>query len=212
LTAISVGYRHAPEDPYPAAVDDCIDAAQYLIDHPEKYGPVRFMGGESAGAYLVVLTTFHLLASRPSHAIEGLALQYGVYDPTLGLPSLTTITQPVMIDRAAMERFRGAFLPGKTPEQCRDPSISPIYADLAGLAAKSPTGLPPALFVVGTDDPLVDDTILMGSKWSIAGAESIVKIYPGATHGFTAVPGFPVAEEANAVSVQFVKDRVTGSK
>lgn len=207
-----MGYRHAPEYPYPAALDDCIDAAEYLIDHPGECGPVRFMGGESAGAYLVVLTTFHLLASRPSHVIEGLALQYGVYDQTLGLPSLTTITQPVMIDRAAMERFRGAFLPGKTLEQCRDPSISPIYADLAGLAAKSPNGLPPALFVVGTDDPLVDDTILMGSKWSIAGAESIVKIYPGATHGFTAVPGFPVAEEANAVSVQFVKDRVTGSK
>lgn len=207
-----MGYRHAPEDPYPAAVHDCIDAAEYLIDHPEEYGPLRFMGGESAGAYLVVLATFHLLTSRPSHALDGLALQYGLYDQSLGLPSLTITTRPIMIDRAAMERFCGAFLPGKTPSERRDPSISPIYADLAGLAAKSPKGLPPALFVVGTDDPLLDDTILMGTKWSIAGAESIVKIYPGAAHGFTAVPGLPVAEEANAVSVQFVKDRVTGSK
>lgn len=207
-----MGYRHAPEDPYPAAVHDCIDVAEHLIDHPEEYGPVRFMGGESAGAYLVVLTMFHLLVSRPSHALEGLALQYGLYDQSLGLPSLTTTTRSIMIDRAAMERFRGAFLPGKSPEECRDPSISPIYADLSGLAAKSPKGLPPALFVVGTDDPLLDDTILMGAKWSMAGAESIVKIYPGAAHGFTAIPGLPVSEEANAVSVKFVNDRATSFK
>ena len=178
-----MGYRHAPEDPYPAAVHDCIDAAEYLIDHPEEYGPLRFMGGESAGAYLVVLATFHLLTSRPSHALDGLALQYGLYDQSLGLPSLTITTRPIMIDRAAMERFCGAFLPGKTPSECRDPSISPIYADLAGLAAKSPKGLPPALFVVGTDDPLLDDTILMVRNGVLLVQRALLRSFRGRRMG-----------------------------
>ncbi|KAL4914874.1 Alpha/Beta hydrolase protein [Aspergillus aurantiobrunneus] len=208
LTAISVGYRHAPEDPYPAAVHDSIDAAEYLVDHPSIYGPVRFMGGESAGACLVVLATLHLLHWRPSHVLSGLILHYGFYDLSLGLPALATSTRPLMVNRTALEHFTEAYLPGVTPDERRSPSISPIYADFPALAAGSANGLPPALFIVGTEDCLLDDTILLGTKWRIAGGESLVQFYPGASHGFTVMPGLPVAEEANAASVRFLQERV----
>ena len=45
--------------------------------------------------------------------------------------------------------------------------------------------LPPALFTVGTEDPLLDDSIFMSTKWQISGAKGPLKIYPGAPHGFT---------------------------
>lgn len=45
-------------------------------------------------------------------------------------------------------------------------------------------GLVPALFIVGTEDGLLDDTILMSGKWAIAGNETVVKFFPGAAHGF----------------------------
>lgn len=47
------------------------------------------------------------------------------------------------------------------------------------------TQLPPALFSCGTLDPLLDDSVMMSAKWAMSGAESILKIYPGAPHGFT---------------------------
>ena len=74
------------------------------------------------------------------------------------------------------------FLPGMTAEQRKDPSISPVYKDLTGLK------LPPALFNCGTYDSLLDDTILMAAKWQMSGNVAIVKLYPGAPHGFNAFP------------------------
>ncbi|GES60229.1 alpha/beta hydrolase fold-3 [Aspergillus terreus] len=211
LTAISVGYRLAPEHPYPAAVHDAIDATEYLVDHAaEVYGgPLRFLGGESAGACLAMLSAQQLMRSRPGHRLSGLVLPYGFFDLGLGLPTVAHSTKPLMINLAILERFNGAYVPNLSAAERRSPRVSPLYEDLQALVAGTPAGsLPPALFLCGTEDPLLDDTILMSSKWSIAGGEAIVKIYPGATHGFTAFPGLPVADEANAVTLEFMQERL----
>jgi acetyl esterase/lipase len=60
-----------------------------------------------------------------------------------------------------------------TQEQKRDPKISPLYANMSKLK------LPPALFNCGTLDPLLDDTVMMSTKWMMSGAESILRIFPG---------------------------------
>ncbi|CAG8027302.1 unnamed protein product [Penicillium nalgiovense] len=213
LTAVSVGYRLAPEHPYPAAVHDAIDAAEYMVDHAvEEYGaPLRFLGGESAGACLATLSTLHLIRSRPSYKLSGIVLPYGLFDLTLGLPTVAASTKPLMINLAVLERFNDAYVPGMSTVERKIPSVSPLYEDLRELVAASGPSLPPALFLCGTDDPLLDDTILMSSKWSIAGGEVIVKIYPGATHGFTAFPGLPVADEANEVTLEFLQEKLSDS-
>ncbi|KAF9889232.1 hypothetical protein FE257_007545 [Aspergillus nanangensis] len=210
LTAISVGYRLAPEHPYPAATDDSIDAAEYLVDHgPQEYGcPLRFISGSSAGGTLAAVSVLQLMRSRPSHQLSGVVFVFGYFDLTLGLPKASTFTKPLIINHAELERFNGAYLPDMSSAERRHPGVSPLYEDLQALAADSPKGLPPALFICGTEDPLLDDTVLMGSKWAIAGAESVVKIYPGAAHGFVVVPGLPVADEANAVMFQFVQEKL----
>lgn len=192
LTAISVGYRLAPEHLYPAAMHDAIDAAEYMVDHAmEVYGaPLRFLGGESVGACLAALPALQLMRSRPSYKLSGLVLPYGLFDLALGLPTVAASKKPFMINLAIMERFVGAYMPDMSTAERKNPCVSPLYEDLQALVAAAPTGsLPPALFLCGTEDPLLDDTILMSSKWSIAGGEAIVKIYPGATHGFTVYAG-----------------------
>ena len=73
-----------------------------------------------------------------------------------------------------MIKYMDAFLPGVSPEDRKDPSMSPFYEDLTSLK------LPPALFTCGTEDCLLDDTLMMGLKWQMAGAEAIVRLYPGA--------------------------------
>ncbi|KAF9893945.1 hypothetical protein FE257_008916 [Aspergillus nanangensis] len=214
LTAISVGYRLAPEHPFPAAVNDCIDAAEYMVDNAvREYGaPLLFLSGESAGGYLSAVSALQLMRSRPSHSLAGLVLQYGVYDLALGLPAASTSTKPFMINFDIMSGFAKAFLPDMSISDRRDPRVSPLYEDLKGLVADPATGaaLPPAIFMCGTEDPLIDDTIMMSVKWSVAGGEGIVKIYPGAAHGFTGMPGLPVGDEANAVAVQFVQEKLAG--
>ncbi|RZK94425.1 MAG: alpha/beta hydrolase, partial [Methylobacterium sp.] len=63
----------------------------------------------------------------------------------------------------------------------RRPDVSPIYADLKGL--------PPALFTVGTCDPLLDDTLYMSGRWAAAGNGGHTAVYPGGCHVFIRYPG-----------------------
>lgn len=179
----------------------------------QEYGaPLRFITGESAGACLGALTTFHTMRSRPSHRLSGLIFPFGEYDLALGLPAAFSFTRPLLVNTAALERFNDAYLPDMNRDDRRRPSVSPLHEDLGALAADGSTGpLPPALFLCGTEDPLLDDTLLMGAKWAIADGEAITKIYPGAPHGFTVFPGLPVGEEANAVSLQFVQEKLETS-
>jgi acetyl esterase/lipase len=72
---------------------------------------------------------------------------------------------------------------------------------------QSGVSLPPAIFLCGTEDPLLDDTLLMGIKWQMTGSQAIVKIYPGAPHGFIAFAGVPIAEEGAAAILEFLKEK-----
>lgn len=82
--------------------------------------------------------------------------------------------------------------------------MSPLYEDFGRVK------LPPALFLCGTEDPLLDDTLLMGTKWAASGAEAVVKIWPGAPHGFTAFAamGYGPAVEAIKVASDFVGEKL----
>lgn len=200
LVVISIGYRLAPEDPFPAGPNDCFDAAEWLIENAKSsFGAeLLFMGGESAGAHLSVLTALHLLRSPKysSFKLKGLLLHYGCYDLSI-TPSVFNFKPPrkLLIDPSALKAHLGDFCPGISTEQFKDPDISPLYAELPGLE------LPPALFTVGTKDPLVDDTVFMSCKWMMAGAETVVKIYPGASHAYV-----PFAEDHYPAAKQVFQD------
>lgn len=182
LTAISIEYRLAPENPFPAGPDDCEAAALWVHDNLSDFGGSKFaIGGESAGAHLSALTILRLrnkLGSNPFHAAN---LVFGVFD--LGMtPSARAFGNDtrLVLRTLDIERFGDAFLPGRSADQRRDPSISPLYADLSGLC--------PALFSIGTRDALLDDSLFMHARWNAAGNRGELAIYPGAAHGFIAFP------------------------
>jgi acetyl esterase/lipase len=180
LTVISIGYRLAPEEPWPAGAHDCYDFAEYLIAHgkSEFGGELCFTGGESAGGHLAALTALHLLSTTPSFAFKGLLLHFGCFDMSAFLPHVHHHESKLVIDHDIMSAYIDALLPDTTEKERRDPSISPLWADLRGKK------LPPALFTCGSEDPLLDDTVMMGAKWGMWGNEAVVKIYNGAPHGF----------------------------
>ncbi|KAE8449134.1 hypothetical protein EG329_008518 [Mollisiaceae sp. DMI_Dod_QoI] len=197
LVVISVGYRHAPEDPFPKGPQDCFDAGEYLIKNAEsQYGvPLRFIGGESAGAHLSLLATFHLMKKYPDLKLSGLLLHYGCYNMTES-PSVKHFTKSLILDREIIGHFIGAFLPGMTLEQKQDPSVSPFFENLGQFRGR----LPSALFTIGTEDPLVDDSVAMATKWLMAGGEAILKVYSGAPHGFNRFPKQALKEAAEAAN------------
>ena len=107
LTVVSVGYRLSPEDPYPAANEDCFDVGEYLVDNAEKeFGaPLLFLGGESAGGHLSACTCFHLLETRPNFCFKGLVLNYGAYDISGFLPQAWHFDMPLVLDVDIMIKF-----------------------------------------------------------------------------------------------------------
>ena len=183
LAFVSVDYRLAPEHPYPAGPDDCETAALWLLEHAEReLGSARLLiGGESAGAHLAACT---LLRLRDRHdAVDRFAaanLVFGIYDLS-GTPSQRETTeQPDLLTVEQIEYFTELFTPGRSAEERRDPDISPLYADLHGL--------PPALFSVGADDHLVDDTLYMAARWELAENPAELLVYPEGPHGCIGMP------------------------
>jgi acetyl esterase/lipase len=113
-----------------------------------------------------------------------------------------------MINTKILQQFGNAYVLGLNTEGKRNPSMSPLFEDMQKLAKESPfKSLPPALFLCGTEDPLLDDTLLMSVKWLITGSEAIVKIYPGAPHGFTVFPSKDSKDSA-AITAQFVQEKL----
>jgi len=86
------------------------------------------------------------------------------------------------------------------------PSISPFYQPLE----KYRGILPPALFTCGTSDPLLDDSIMMATKWAVSGAKSVLKIYPGAPHSFLNVDAAEGKAAAESDCVEFLEDCLAG--
>lgn len=198
VAVVSVDYRLAPEHPYPAAPDDCEAAALWLIEHGRReFGSDRIViGGFSAGAHLSAVTLVRLRDKHGYTGIAGANLEAGAYDLSL-TPSVRRWGERLLVMNTPMVQwFTDQYVPA---ERRREPDVSPLYADLSGM--------PPALFTVGTLDQLVDDNLFMHARWIAAGNESELAIYPGGAHGFQGM-AIGLAERANARIDAFVRQAV----
>lgn len=196
LAVVSVEYRLAPEDPYPAAPDDCESAAAWLVKHAKaEFGSdILTIGGELAGGHLSAATVLRMRDRYGYTGFRGANLVYGVFDLSMTPSQLAFGNRRLVLRTIDMQQFYNAFLPTITDR--RVPDISPLYADLKGLC--------PALFSVGTLDALLDDTLFMYGRWIAAGNEAELAIYPGGAHGFTLFPN-RLADEAGARSEAFLR-------
>ena len=107
----------------------------------------------------------------------------------------------LLLSTPILHYFGDMFVPGLGEEGRRDPDISPLYADLRDL--------PPALFTVGTMDPLLDDSLFMHARWRASGARAELRTWPEAIHGFNAMP-LRVTAAARAEQYAFLREAVSG--
>lgn len=196
LAVISVGYRLAPEHPYPAAVDDCEEVALWLIENSTKeFGTDNILvGGGSAGAHLCVLTLLRMRDKHSYSQFKGANLVFGIYDLAMTPSARNWGEKELILSTPILEKLINYFLPNTINRY--DPTVSPIYADLHNM--------PPALFTVGTLDPLLDDSLFMYQRWLAAGNQAELALCPGGVHGFTVLPT-PQAHEARANIIEFLK-------
>jgi acetyl esterase/lipase len=183
VVVVSVDYRLAPEHPYPAGPDDCEAVAAWLVEHAEsEYGTAKLLiSGESAGGHLAAVT---LLRVRDHlDAVDrflGANLVFGVFDLGPNPSHLGIGAGPDVLAPAMMGAATDMFVPNATADDLRAPDLSPLYADL--------TGMPPALFSVGTADHLLDDSLFMARRWERYGNRAELLVYPEGPHGCTLMP------------------------
>ena len=200
IAVISVDYRLAPEHPYPAGPDDAETAAVWLARNAKaEFGTDRLViGGESAGAHLSAVALLRLRDRHGmAHAYCGANLLYGAYDLTL-TPSVRAWGERyVVLSEPYINWCLDMFV---APEKRRGPDVSPLYANLAGL--------PPALFSVGTVDPLLDDTLFMHARWLAAGNDAEIAVHPGLPHAFPLMP-IKASEAANHRCNEFIRQVIS---
>ena len=178
---ITVGYRLAPEHPFPAAVHDCHAAVRWIVANAAELGadPERIVvGGDSAGGNLAAVTAQQCAA-------EGIRLagQVLVYPNTrygASTDSMRDNDDPALFNQRSVAWYWRHYL--TSPDEGQDPRVSPLLAD--DLA-----GLPPALVITAEYDPLRDEGEQYAARLRDAGVPVLQTRYDGMVHGFFAMAG-----------------------
>jgi acetyl esterase len=198
---ISVDYRLAPEDKFPAAVEDCFAATLWVAANAHRLGVDAdriAVGGDSAGGNLATVIAMRCRdAGGPA-----LAMQIMLY-PVTDLSSFDTAShrelgEGYFLTRSAMQWFTEQYV--TSPAQQRHPEVSPLLA--ANLK-----GLPPALVITAEFDPLRDEGEAYAVRLQQAGVAVTVKRYPGMIHGFMSMHGVLTGgREAISDAAKFVRE------
>ena len=174
LPLVSVGYRLAPEAPWPAAPDDCEAAARWVASAPPELGfqPTSLvLAGDSAGGTLTIVTA---IALRETPAALPVTAQWALYpaaDMATHYPSFKSFGAGYMLTEEAMIWFNGHYRPDITHWRG-----SPMLADLAGL--------PPALVTTASLDPIRDQGRAYAAALAKAGVPVSFREARGNIHGF----------------------------
>ena len=172
----SIGYRLAPEHPFPAAPDDVRAAVRWLHEHAAELGadPDRMaVAGDSAGGNLATVTA-RRLRDEGGPPLRFQALIYPVTDAALNTPSYRESSDGFGLTAASMKRFWELYLDGADG---RGPDASPLQAD-------DLSGLPPAFILTVGDDVLRDEAETYAAALEAAGVPVTLRRYDGAVHGF----------------------------
>ncbi|MFF2624337.1 alpha/beta hydrolase [Kitasatospora griseola] len=179
---VSVGYRLAPEHPFPAAVHDVIAGAEWIAANAAELGvdPERIaVGGDSAGGNLAAALTL-AARERGGPALRHQLLVYPNTDHAADTPSVREHDDPLLFNRRSVAWYWGHYL--ADPADGADPLASP-------LRAPSLAGLPPATVITAEYDPLRDEGEAYARALRAAGVPVELRRYDGMPHGFFAMAG-----------------------
>jgi acetyl esterase/lipase len=200
VVAYNMDYALAPENPYPAGLNDAVNAWHHVVG--EGFQPSDIViAGESAGGNLTLALALKLRAL-------GETLPGGIYllSPWLDLTQSGDAYEVCgprdpMVSREALQGLADMYSVGATPT---DPLISPLNADLAGL--------PPLLVQAGTDEVLLGDSTRLAHRAALAGLDVTLRVWPEMVHAWPLFQHMlPVAGNgAIAEAGQWIANRLGG--
>jgi acetyl esterase len=200
----SVEYRLAPENPYPAALDDCDAVTRWAIANAERFrvSPGAVMvAGESAGGNLAAAVALRLRDDRATDGLVGQILIYPLLDAHGSAHESREQFTGLIISEKADEWFWTSYAAGR--DIGKDPLAAPLHA--VTLA-----GLPPALVVLGGCDLLRDEGRDYARRLRADGVDATEKCYPGQPHGFVNF-GFPAAADAYDLIGRWARNHLPGA-
>lgn len=196
--ALVLDYRLAPENPFPAALDDAIAAYRWLLAQSVPPAQIAF-AGESAGAGLALAT---MLRAR---------------DEGLPLPSCAALVSPwvdlthsgasfvgnegrdVLLRGVQLESWAGMYA---RDHDRKDPLVSPVFADLHGL--------PPLWMCVDRDELLYSETVLLADRVKQAGTEVQLEVGEGLLHVWPFFySALPEGKQTIRRLADFIRDRAS---
>lgn len=189
-----VDYRLAPEHPYPAATDDCLDAYRHLLASGVPPGRI-VIAGDSAGGNLTAVTALRIRdLGLPAPA--ALVMISPVLDLTFSGDSIHRNDGIDPLFRACVvDSLAPAYLPGG---DVHDPYVSPLFGNVAGL--------PPALLVVGSSEILLDDSV----RFAARADEAELLVWHGMPHIFPILDRLDEAAAAVESMARFIRARAEG--
>lgn len=175
---VGVGYRLAPEDPWPAALDDVVDTMRHFAQHADEYGmdPERFhLIGYSAGANLALAACLKLQQQEdPGFAVKAVALHYPFLDAATDPSTLPSRSEDLPVEM--MEAFNSWYATDNDP---RNPLISPLFATDDQLAR-----LPFVTQYPAVGDALFGSSQRFDERLKAAGARCAFHPVEGVYHGY----------------------------
>jgi acetyl esterase/lipase len=176
VAALSVDYKLSPEHRFPKAFEEMVAVTRLAAREGSDLGidPDRLaVGGDSAGGNLALAAAM-ALRDEGVRAMRFMLLIYGVYSTDSESASWQRFGQGAGLSQTQMQWIWETYL--EKPEQQQDWRAAPILGNLKGL--------PPAHLIIGSLDPLLDDSHRLAAAFKQAGVPHSLKVYDGISHGF----------------------------
>ena len=195
-------YRLAPEHPFPAGLEDCICAYEWMIG-TGPYGPesakATFIAGDSAGGGLTLAALLALRDRRLPLPKAGIALS-AFADLTLASESIRSQSEnELFMHPSCLPEFVALYA---SAGDVRNPLVSPVFGDY--------TGIPPLLIQVGEYEVIRDDSVRVAAKAKADGVEVKLEVWPGQVHVFQ-IRGLPESREAIEHIADFMRSCLSGN-
>ena len=193
MRTLSVDYRLAPENPFPAAVDDVIAGYHWLTDQGIEPSSI-VVGGISAGGGLTAALLLALRDAGEPLPAAGVPLSPWMDLTQSGDSYRTRAAEDPIISKAYLDRMARYYLVDADPH---NPMASPLFGDLSGL--------PPLLIQVGTAETLLDDSVAFARRAQDAGVDVTLEQWDGLVHGWHGFPQLSETQEAIAKIGEFCR-------
>jgi monoterpene epsilon-lactone hydrolase len=197
IRALSINYRLAPENPFPAGLNDCITAYEWLLQYGISANKI-VVAGDSAGGNLTLALLIALRDTGKPLPAGAVAISPATDFTASGESYKTRVHLDPFFSNTGSIPIIDDYIKDHDP---RHPLLSPLYADLSGL--------PSLLIHVGDHEILLDDAVRFGDKAVAARIEVKTVVWPEMFHVFHMfAPFLPEARRANAEIVDFINSRL----